>query len=106
MSVIHVDDKNFDREVAHFTHPKMVVFSAGWCPHCQRMMPVLEKISQSYDGKVKVCVVDVTHAPKSTAKYSVRGVPTMLFFRDGKHFSQLVGEESFATVEEKIKGLL
>ncbi|MBR3604296.1 MAG: thioredoxin [Elusimicrobiaceae bacterium] len=106
MTITYVDDKNFDREVATFQHPKIVVFSADWCPHCHRMMPVLEEVAKRYNGKAKMFLVNVTQSPKAAAKYSVRGVPTMLFFRDGKHFSQLVGEAPITSIEDNIKAIL
>ena len=106
MAIVYVDDKNFEQEVSNFQKPKMVVFYAEWCPHCHRMVPVLEEVAKRYEDKVKVCVVNISHAPKAAAEYAVRGVPTMLFFKDAKHSSQLVGEEPIKVIEEKIKGIL
>lgn len=106
MSMVYVDDKNFDQEVSNYTQPKVVVFLADWCPHCHRMKPVVEEVAKRYAGKVKICEVNVTHAPKAAAKYGVRGVPMMLFFKDAKHFTQLVGEEPLDVLEGKIKNII
>lgn len=106
MAMVYVDDKNFKQEVSNFRKPKILFFSAGWCPHCHRMKPVAEEIASRYQDRVQVYCVDVSHAPKTVAKYAVRGVPMMLFFKDGKPVSQLLGECSLSTIEEKVKCLL
>ena len=106
MSIVSVDDKNFDQEVSNFQKPKILAFSAAWCPHCHRLIPVLEELAKRYEGKVKVCVVNVAHAPNIAAKYAVRGVPMMLFFKNGKPISQLVGNQPINIIEEKIEGII
>ncbi len=92
--------------MARCTQPKIVVFSADWCPHCHRMIPVLEEVAKRYEGRVTLFIVNVTRSPKTAAKYAVRGVPTMLFFKKGTPCAQLVGEEPLQIIEEKIKTIL
>ena len=79
-----MDDKNFDQEVSNFQKPKIEGFSAAWCPHCHRLILVLEEQAKRYEDKVKVCVANVAHAPNVAAKYAVRGVPMMLFLETEK----------------------
>lgn len=105
MALIHVDDKDFEKEVDGYDGPKMVAFYATWCPHCHRMMPVFEEAAKLYDGKVKVFAVDVDKSPKASAKYGVRGIPTMLFFRNDKDFTQLAGEQPLEALKEQLDAL-
>ena len=106
MAEIILNKDNFESEVLKSDMPVLVDFWAAWCGPCKMLAPTIAELAEEYEGKVKVCVVNVTHAPKAAAKYAVRGVPTMLFFKDAKHSSQLVGEEPIKVIEEKIKGII
>ena len=91
MAIIYVDDKNFEQEVSNFQKPKMVVFSAEWCPHCHRMVPVLEEVAKRYEGKVKVVKVNTDENLKTTQEFSISGIPSVLIFKKGQAVERLVG---------------
>ncbi len=105
MALIYAEDKDFEKTVEGHAGPKMVAFVASWCPHCHRMMPVLEEAAKLYDGKLPLFVVDVDKAPSASAKYGVRGVPTMLFFKNGD-YTQLAGEQPPEALKAKLDGLV
>lgn len=102
MSLRYVNDKNFEKEVSGFDGPKMVAFYAAWCPHCHHMVSLFEELARRYEGKANLFVVDVEQSPKAVARYSVRGVPTLLFFRDAEHYTQHVGEENFDFLQKQM----
>jgi len=91
MSTIHVDETSFPSEVLLSKEPVAVDFYAEWCGPCKMLAPVLEKFSQTYEGKVKVAKVDVDSNPELAGRFRIRGVPTMIFFKDGKVVDQVVG---------------
>ena len=90
-----ISDSNFN-EVENCKEPKFVEYFATWCPHCQRMAPVISKLAEEYNGKVKFFLVDVDEAPDSTDAAGVTGTPTMFFFAKdaAEHSERLVGEKS------------
>lgn len=105
MALVYVDDTTFEKEVEGYSGPKLVAFFAVWCPHCHRMMPVFEDVAKLYEGQVKVFAVDVDKAPKSSAKYGVHGIPTMLFFSNAKDYTQLAGEQPLDVLKERLNAV-
>jgi len=88
---IHVTDEAFERAVINSDLPVIVDFWAPWCGPCKMVAPVLEKIAKEYAGKVKVAKVNTDKHSQWANKYGVQGIPTMLFFADGKVIHQQVG---------------
>ena len=88
---IEVTDANFDEVVLQSAKPVLVDFWAEWCGPCKMIAPHVEAIADSYVGKVKVVQINIDENPKSPEKYSVRGIPTLLFFKDGKIIANKVG---------------
>lgn len=91
MSTTQTNTANFPREVLLSDTPVAVDFYAPWCGPCKMLGPVLEKFSDSYQGKVKVVKVDVDQDPELASRFGIRGVPTMIFFKGGKVMDQVVG---------------
>lgn len=91
MATRNVNEQTFPSEVLLSKEPVAVDFHAQWCGPCQALGPILEKMSVGYEGRVKIAKVDVDAAPGLAARYGVRGVPTMLFFKDGRMVDQVVG---------------
>jgi thioredoxin 1 len=90
-NVIELNDTNFDNEVTTSDKPVLVDFGATWCGPCKALAPIVEKLADEYAGKYKVCKVDIDEAPTVTAKFGVRGVPTVLVFKNGEKTGQHVG---------------
>lgn len=86
-----VNDKNFDELVIKSDKPVMVDFWAEWCGPCRMVAPIMEEISHEYDGKVLVVKCDVDSSPEVAAKYSIRNIPTVLYFKGGKIADKQIG---------------
>ena len=84
-------DANFDREVLQSTTPVLVDFWATWCAPCKAIAPLIDTIADEYVGKVKVGKVNVDENQATPGKYGVRGIPTIILFKDGAVLEQVVG---------------
>ena len=89
--IVHVTDTSFDADVVNSDTPVLVDFWAAWCGPCKMIAPLLDQIAEEYDGKVKVCKLDVDANPQTAAKLSVRGIPTLMLFKDGELEATKVG---------------
>ncbi|HVZ61628.1 MAG TPA: thioredoxin [Terriglobales bacterium] len=86
-----VTDANFDQEVLKSTEPVLVDFWAVWCGPCRALAPVVDEIASSYSGRLKVAKMDVDKNAATPQRYGIRGIPTLLIFKDGQVKEQLVG---------------
>lgn len=86
-----VTDSSFDQDVLKSSVPVLVDFWAEWCGPCKAIGPKLEEIANEMGGKVTIAKVNVDENPDSPAKYGVRGIPTLILFKDGKEVDQIVG---------------
>jgi thioredoxin 1 len=101
-NVHSLNDDNFDAEVIKSDKPVLVEFGATWCGPCKALAPIVSKIADDFQGKIKVCEVDIDDATEVTKKYGVRSVPTVLVFKGGQKAGQSVG----LTTREKLVELL
>ncbi len=99
---INLTDSNFESEVLRSELPVLVDFWAEWCMPCQMLSPVIEEIAQQYQGKLKVCKLNVDQAPQIAAKYQIMGIPTLILFKDGQAKEKIVGVVPKEKIEEKI----
>jgi thioredoxin 1 len=92
-NILAVNDGNFEAEVltASNTQPVMVDFWAEWCRPCHQLAPTVAEIAHDYAGKLKVTKLNVDEAMNSAGKYNIRGIPTLLVFRNGQVVEQIVG---------------
>ena len=88
---IEVNDVNFDDLVIKSDKPVMVDFWAEWCGPCRMIEPIIEEIAEQYSGKALVVKCDVDNSPGVTARYGIRNIPTVLFFKEGKIADKQVG---------------
>ncbi len=84
-------DASFDNEVLKSETPVLVDFWAEWCGPCRMMAPTVDQVASDYTGKVKVGKLDVDSNQQTAARYGIRGIPTLLLFKDGKIVEQKVG---------------
>lgn len=98
--VTALDPASFSEFIANQAAPVVVDFWAPWCGPCRSLAPHLEKVAQRFDGQVQIHKVNVDEAQDLASHYRVRGVPTLILFKDGKPQSQLVGLHSEAQVSE------
>ena len=104
--VLAFTDGNFESDVLQSTLPVIVDFWATWCAPCKAIAPDIDAIAEEYDGKVKVGKVNVDDNPATPGKYGVRGIPTIILFKDGKVLDQVVGAVPKAQLEALIKKAL
>ena len=90
-NIVEFTDGNFDAEVLQSSVPVLVDFWATWCAPCKAIAPVLEQLAGEYDGKVRIGKVNVDENPAIPGQYGVRGIPTLILFKDGQIVDQLVG---------------
>ncbi|WP_437722703.1 thioredoxin [Sorangium sp. So ce861] len=95
-------DQNFDDEVLKSPVPVLVDFTATWCGPCKALAPIVDKIADEFQGRVKVAKLDIDGAPETTRKYGVRSVPTVMVFQGGQKTGTQVG----LTSREKLIQLL
>ncbi len=88
---LEVNDGNFDDLVIKSDKPVLVDFWAEWCGPCRIIAPIIEEISNEFSGKATVVKCDVDNSPAVAAKYGIRNIPTILFFKDGKVADKQVG---------------
>ena len=91
MSTVAVTDASFDTDVLKASQPVLVDFWAEWCGPCKQIAPALEQIAEELAGRVTVAKLDIEASPTTPSKYGVRGIPTMMLFKDGQMTSMKVG---------------
>lgn len=99
-NIVHVTDASFESDVLGASTPVLVDFWAAWCGPCKMIAPLLDQLSEEYADKVKVCKIDVDSNPQTAAKFSVRGIPTLLLFKDGELEATKVGALSKVQLKE------
>lgn len=104
--VLEVNDANFDEEVLRSEQPVLVDFWAVWCGPCKAIAPVVDSVAASYAGKLKVAKVNVDQNGATPSRYGIRGIPALLFFKEGKVADQIVGFVPQDVIEEKVKKLI
>jgi len=100
---IKVDDANFKQEVLESDIPVLVDFWAVWCAPCLMIAPAVEEIAKEYDGKLKVCKLNVDEAPKTSSEYGIMSIPTLAIFKDGVLADKVIGVVPKAELVSKIE---
>ena len=105
---ISVGDENFEEEVLKSDTPVLVDFWAAWCGPCQTVAPVLDKIAEEYQGRLKVCKLDVDQGRETAVKYGITSIPTLNIYKDGEVVEAISGvSPNFETsLKEKIEPYL
>ena len=91
MATVNTSDDQFNQDVIESSTPVLVDFWAEWCSPCKALAPKLDEIAQEYGERLKVCKLDVDKNKKTTVEFSIRGIPTLMLFKDGKKVEEISG---------------
>lgn len=89
--IVNVTDGTFDAEVLQSDSPVLVDYWAEWCGPCKMIAPILDEISGEYDGKLKIAKLNIDENPDTPPKYGIRGIPTLMLFKNGNVDATKVG---------------
>lgn len=103
MSTKHIGDDNFDAEVLKSSGFTLVDFWAEWCGPCKQLSPVLDEVANELTGKVTVAKVNIDENPDTPTKFGVRGIPTLILFKDGQPVATKVGSVPKSQLKEWIE---
>ena len=106
MAALHITKENFENEVLQSDKPVLVDFWAEWCGPCRMLTPLVNELSQEYEGKALVGKVDVDSNPGIAAKYGIRNIPTILFMKGGQVVDKQVGAVPKNVLSGKLDSLL
>lgn len=104
MSSKAVTDTDFEAEVLNADSPVLVDFWAEWCGPCKQLSPIVEELAADMGGKVKVVKINIEEAPEAPTKYGVRGVPTLMIFKNGQVVDTKVGGMPKSQLAEWVEG--
>ena len=105
-SVVHVTESNFEEEVVKSDVTVLVDFWAEWCGPCKMIAPILDEIAKEYGEKLKICKIDVDSNPDIAPKFGIRGIPTLIMFKDGSAESTKVGAVSKSQLIEFVDEII
>ena len=100
MATYAVTDATFSDDVLNSSTPVLLDFWAEWCGPCKKMGPALEDVSDEFEGRIKIAKMDIQENPDTPGKFHVRGIPTLMIFKEGQVVATKVGEMSKTKLSE------
>jgi thioredoxin 1 len=105
-AIVQVTDDTFEQEVLKSNDPVLVDYWAEWCGPCKMIAPVLEEIAKDYSGRLKVAKLNIDENPSTPPKYGIRGIPTLMLFKNGNVEATKVGAVSKSQLSAFLDGNL
>ncbi len=102
-AILEVSDSNFESEVVNSDVPVLIDFWAPWCGPCRAIAPIVEEISSTYEGKIKVGKMNVDENQATTMKFGIRSIPTLIMFKDGEAIDQIIGAVPKGEIERVVE---
>jgi thioredoxin 1 len=102
-NAVAVSDADFEQEIEKYSGLAVVDFWATWCAPCRMIAPILDQLAVEYNGRAKVAKLDVDSNIRTPARFNVRSIPTILFFKDGKLVDQVIGAVPKLALESKFR---
>jgi len=104
--ILYVTDDSFEQDVIKSSEPVLVDYWAEWCGPCKMIAPILDEIASEYTGKIKVAKLNIDDNPQTPPKYGIRGIPTLMLFKDGNVEATKVGAVSKSQLTAFLDGNL
>ena len=104
--IVELTDDTFKSEVLESDVPVMVDFSAVWCGPCKALHPIIDSVAPEFDGKVKICKIDIDQNRNTPTQYQIMAVPTLIFFREGKPVDKFTGLLGKGELKKKLEALI
>tara|TARA_B100001123_G_C14933119_1_gene876557 strand:+ start:180 stop:575 length:396 start_codon:yes stop_codon:yes gene_type:complete len=106
MTVSHITDDSFEQAVVNAEVPVVVDYWAEWCAPCRQIAPALEEIASELEGRVNIAKMNVDENPQTPSKFGVRGIPTLMLFKDGEVASTKIGALPKGKIKEWIESAI
>ncbi len=104
VDIVYLTDDSFEDEVLKAAEPVLVDYWAEWCGPCKMITPVLDEIAKEYSGKLKIAKLNIDENPATPPKYGIRGIPTLMLFKNGNVEATKVGAVSKSQLTAFIDG--
>jgi len=101
--IVHVSDESFEREVLNAEVPVLIDYWAEWCGPCKMIAPILDELAEEYGERIKVAKLNIDDNPETPPKYGIRGIPTLMIFKDGNVEATKVGAVSKSQLADFIE---
>ena len=101
--IVHISDESFGEEVLNASGPVLIDYWAEWCGPCKMIAPILDELSEEYDGRVKIVKLNIDDNPETPPKYGIRGIPTLMLFKNGNVEATKVGAVSKSQLADFIE---
>lgn len=105
-NLTELSDASFEAEILQSSTPVLVDFWAPWCGPCRVVGPIVEELAQQYQGRIKVAKMNVDNNPVTPSKYGIRGIPTLILFKNGEAVDQIVGAVPKGQIEAMLQKAL